>query len=101
MEVIGGGSVVVRGPEDEGPHPASNNEWWQESVTLIWWDLDQYVGGFHRIGHEPNYKDGPHVYLTNSLFTKDHVYRRSEFIPMKDEDKLPNGFSGGNNHCRC
>ncbi|MET0987243.1 MAG: hypothetical protein ABW034_17760 [Steroidobacteraceae bacterium] len=100
MDVIGGGSVVIRGPDDEGPHPASSDEWWQESVTLIWWDLDRYVGGFHRIGHEPNFKQGPHVCLTNSLFTRDHVYRRSEFIPMRPEDTLPNGFAGGNGHCR-
>ncbi len=101
MEVIGGDNVVIRGPEDEGPHPAGKDEWWQESVTLIWWDLDNYVGGFHRIGHEPNQKDGPKVYLTNSLFTKDHVYRRSEFIPMQAGDQFANGFAGGNGHCRC
>lgn len=100
MDVVGGGSVVIRGPQDEGPHEASSHEWWQESVTLIWWDLDRYVGGFHRIGHEPNFKRGPHVCLTNSLFTRDHVYRRSEYIPMQPEDKLPNGFAGGNGHCR-
>ena len=103
MEVIGGGSVVVRSAADEGAHEASSHEWWQESVTLIWWDLDRYVGGFHRIGHEPNFKDGPHVYLTNSLFTQDHVYRRSEFIPRQPEDAFPNGFAGGSvgkGHCR-
>ena len=100
MEIIGGGSVVVRTPADEGPHAASDHEWWQESVTLIWWDLDNYVGGFHRIGHEPNYRHGPRVYLTNSLFTKEHVYRRSEFVPLQPQDRLPNGFAGGGDHCR-
>lgn len=103
MDVIGGGSVVVRSAADEGPHPASKDEWWQESVTLIWWDLDNYVGGFHRIGHEPNRQEGPMVYLTNSLFTKDHVYRRSEFIPMQAGDSFANGFAGGkpgDGHCR-
>lgn len=102
MEVIDGVGVdvVVRGPTDEGPHPASSHEWWQESVTLIWWDLDQYVGGFHRIGHEPNFKGGPHVALANSLFTRDHVYKRSEFVPMHANDRLANGFGGGNGHCR-
>lgn len=100
MDVIGGGEVVVRGPADEGRHAASSHEWWQESVTLIWWDLEQQVGGFHRIGHEPNLKTGPQVYLTNSLFTQSHVYRRSEFIRMQPEDQFPNGFAGGNGHCR-
>jgi hypothetical protein len=99
IDVIGGGQVVPRSHEDEGPHPKSDHEWWQESVTLIWWDLDNHIGGFHRIGHEPNYKAGPHVCLTNSLFTKDEVYRRSEFIPMHKEDQIPNGFGGGNGHC--
>ena len=103
MEVIGGGSVVVRNALDEGSHPASKDEWWQESVTLIWWDLERYVGGFHRIGHEPNTRDGARVYLTNSLFTKDHVYRRSEFIPLQPGDCFANGFAGGKageGHCR-
>ena len=99
MEVIGG-SVVVRGPNDEGPHPASSDPWWQESVTLIWWDLDQYIGGFHRIGHEPNRPEGPQVHLANSLFTRDHVYRRSVYMPMQSGDRLANGFGSDNGQNR-
>ena len=100
MNVIGGENVVLRTAQDEGPHEASSHEWWQESVTLIWWDRARGVGGFHRIGHEPNYRDGPRVYLTNSLFTLNQVYRSSEFLPMGPADQLANGFAGGNGRCR-
>lgn len=99
MDVIGGENMIERGPEDEGPHPQINDEWWQESVTLIWWDQQHGIGGFHRIGHEPNYQKGPYVYLTNSVFFPHKVYRRSEFIPMQPGDEIENGFGGGDGHC--
>ncbi len=40
--------------EDEGPHPASDDVEWQESVYFAWRDAASGVGGNHRIGNEVN-----------------------------------------------
>ena len=100
MQVFGGGNALQRGPEDEGHHPRGNQPNWQESVVLIWWDLDNDVGGFFRIGHEPNDPDGPRIALWSSIFTPDYVFKRTEFLPLRPEDKTENGFGGGDDGCR-
>ncbi len=41
-------------PEDEGPHPASDDPDWQESAYLAWRDAATGLGGNHRIGNEVN-----------------------------------------------
>ena len=72
MEVFGGGAVVVRGPEDEGRHPVEDHPNWQESVVLVWWDLGNQVGGFFRIGHEPNDASGPATSLWSNIWFRHH-----------------------------
>jgi len=99
MEVIGGGKVIEYGPQEETSHPISTNEFWQESVVLFWWDMEQNVGGYHRIGHEPNFRDGPIISLWNNIFTPDYIYKDASTLPLREEDKLPNGFGGGDT-CR-
>jgi len=39
---------------EEGVHPASDDEAWQESVFLAWYDRERGIGGIHRLGIEPN-----------------------------------------------
>lgn len=99
MRITGGGSVIERGPEEEGLHPASDDEFWQESVVFCWWDRNHGVGGFHRIGHEPNWRDGPIISLWNHVFTPHHIYKDASTLPLRDADKLPNGLGGGDT-CR-
>lgn len=99
MDVVGGGTVIEYGPEDEGRHKPQADEFWQESVVLIWWDLHSGVGGFHRIGHEPNYRDGPSISLLNNIFTPDYIYKDTATLPLREADKLANGFGGGDT-CR-
>lgn len=99
MKVEGDGRVVERGPDEEGRHEAGGNEFWQESVVLVWWDLKNRVGGFHRIGHEPNWRDGPIISLFNNIFTPDHIYKDTSTLPLRDSDKLRNGLGGGDT-CR-
>ena len=99
MEVAGGGNVIEYGPKDEIAHKASDNEFWQESVVLFWWDTTNNVGGYHRIGHEPNYRDGPIISLWNNIFTPDYIYKDASTLPLREADKLSNGFGGGDT-CR-
>jgi hypothetical protein len=95
MEVVGGENLIELGPDHEGPHPQGDHEFWQESVVLVWWDLDQNVGGYHRIGHEPNWRDGPHFSLWNNLWSPEWLYKNSVFMPMQDEDRNADGFGAG------
>ena len=94
MEIEGGGRVHVYGPEDEAAHTPGPQPHWQESVVLIWWDARRGVGGYHRIGHEPNH-DGGHAVLWHNLFTPQGVHRRNHVLPLRPEDRLANGFGGG------
>lgn len=99
MQVVGGGTVIELGPETEGPHAPQPDEFWQESVVLFWWDTNSGVGGYHRIGHEPNYRDGPIISLWNNIFTPDYIYKDASTLPLREADTLSNGFGGGDT-CR-
>lgn len=99
MDIIGGGTVIERGPADEGPHPIGTQTLWQESVVLVWWDRAQNIGGFHRIGQEPNRKDGPHVTLWNNLWSPTQVFKRTATIPLRESDRSRNGFTCGDDSC--
>jgi hypothetical protein len=78
--------------EAELPHSAGPDEWWQESVVLMWNDADAGIGGLIRIGHEPNY-DGGITPLWFGVFTSDGIrYRRNVTSPLTEEDRLENGF---------
>ena len=46
---------------DEGLHPAGDDPDWQESAYLAWRDPVSGLGGNHRIGNEPNRRDGQPV----------------------------------------
>ena len=52
---------------DEGLHPANDNPLWQESVLLHWYDQRQGIGGWHRVGHEPNNRGGQAAHLELSV----------------------------------
>ncbi|MCY4426761.1 MAG: hypothetical protein OXC05_06990 [Halieaceae bacterium] len=95
MEIVGGGSVVELGPEHEGPHEKDNHTFWQESVVNIWWDSNNQIGGFHRIGHEPNREEGPKIALSNHLWSPEWIYKDTRDIPMQEKDQFPNGFGAG------
>jgi hypothetical protein len=107
VDIEGGGNVHVYAAQDEVAHRAGPQQHWQESVVLIWWDQQHNIGGFHRIGHEPNH-DGGKVALWHNLFTPQGVFRRNHFLPLRRDDHLTNGFGGGidgyrfeyDSHCR-
>jgi hypothetical protein len=95
MEIVGGGKVHVYEAVDEGPHASGPQELWQESVVLLWWDLKQGIGGFYRIGHETNHATGPMIALWSSTFSPQGHYKKTTYLPLREEDRLPNGFGSG------
>jgi hypothetical protein len=100
MEIVGGGNIIEYGPKEELRHTPDENEFWQESVVVFWWDMEHNVGGYHRIGHEPNYRDGPIISLWNNIFTPEYIYKDASTLPLRETDKLPNGGFGGGDTCR-
>ncbi|OCK77133.1 kinase-like protein [Lepidopterella palustris CBS 459.81] len=92
---IYGDEVNVR----QKPGPQAN---WQNSVVLVWWDDKNAVGGFHRIGHEPNLEGGGMVVLWDYVLSPKGMYKRMHHIPLRDADLLPNGgFGSGDDTCKC
>jgi len=76
----------------ELPHPPEEHELWQESIALVWYDGRAGIGGYLRIGHEPNC-DGGVAALGCGVVTREGIrYRRNGTSPLTDADRLPNGF---------
>ena len=100
MKVLGGGEIHVYDPVDEGPHPAGPQELWQESVVLLWWDLEQSIGGFYRIGHELNHKDGPRIALWSNTISPEGIFKKTAYLPLRTQDKIAGGFGSGDDSLR-
>ena len=80
---------------DEGPHAASDHPQFQESVLLHWYDQRQGIGGWHRVGHEPN-NDGGRAAIWSFLFDRaGWQHRRCGDVPLSAGDRMPNGFGAG------
>lgn len=81
---------------DEGLHPASDHPLWQESVLLHWYDAKQGIGGWHRVGREPNNQGGRGA-LWSYLFSKDGgwQFRHCGEVVLDARDRYNNGFRSG------
>jgi hypothetical protein len=80
---------------DEGPHRATANPHWQESVLLHWYDEAKGIGGWHRIGHEPN-NQGGRAALWSYLFSREGwQYRRCGEVALTQDDCFTSGFGAG------
>ena len=99
MHVGDGGTVIECGPDKEVLQPAEEHEMWQDSVVLCWWDLENHVGGYHRIGHHPFHRDGPQAHLTNNFFASDAVFKRCGFIPLRRADQGAAHYGCGDDTC--
>lgn len=95
MKFFGRENVVVYGEKDEGRQPPLPGGPWNDSTWLQWWDFENHVGGVHRIGHEYNYEGGPFCNAWTNLITPEGVYKHINYVPLREEDKLPNGWGGG------
>ncbi|MBB35318.1 MAG: hypothetical protein CME88_03190 [Hirschia sp.] len=101
MKVIGRDKVVMYDFSDEGRQVPGTGAKWQDSTWLHWWDNENSVGGVHRIGHEYNYEgEAPRIALWSNLVTPEGIYRHVLGNPLREADKLPNGWGGGDDTCR-
>ena len=92
-------NVVEFGEETNIRQPVQDHPHWQDSVVLVWWDPDNEVGGFHRLGHEPNH-DGGFAVLWSSLVTPAGIFKRTHTKSLRDEDVIPGGgYGSGDGTC--
>lgn len=88
-------AIVQFTASDEGSHRPSDHPQWQESVLMHWYDAARGIGGWHRIGHEPNNGEG-RAALWSYLFSRDGwQYRRCGEVVLSQADRFPNGFGAG------
>lgn len=79
-------------PDDvELPHDPGEDPQWQESIVLGWADPSQEIGGFIRIGHQPN------LGLTRSCFGVTsrnglNYSRTAEGLPLREADRSVDTF---------
>lgn len=99
MEFIGRDDVVVYAESDNYRARPDDRPKWQDSTWLQWWDLEQRAGGVHRIGHEYNIDGGPMVANWCNLITPAGIFKRVTYLPLREEDKLPRGWGGGDATC--
>ncbi|MCY4425441.1 MAG: hypothetical protein OXC05_00210 [Halieaceae bacterium] len=87
-------------PRDELRHQAGEETIWQESTLLHWYDRNQGIGGWHRIGHEPNNRGGRAVIWSYLFSQSGWQYRCCTDMPLLTEDEYAHGF-GARERLRC
>jgi hypothetical protein len=80
--------------DDELPKPIGSDPHHQESVVLIYFDEVAGIGGFHRIGHQPNWQGGQGKMISwAGVGTVDgQRFARNLQEPFRQEDRLDKGF---------
>ncbi|KAI1618321.1 hypothetical protein EDD36DRAFT_28618 [Exophiala viscosa] len=101
MRSTGQADLPEYGEEVHHRQPPGEAQNWQDSVVLVWWDEVNSVGGFHRLGHEPNAVGGGKVTCWNYLWAPEGVYKKTGYNALRDQDLLPNGgYGNGDDTCR-
>ena len=100
MKVIGHDELMMYNESHFIRQQPSDEKKWQDSTWMQWWDLENKLGGVHRIGHEYNIEGGPKVALWSNLITPKGIYKRVLYQTLREADKLPNGWGGGDDTCR-
>jgi len=94
MKMLSGGEMHQYPPEDECPHKPGSESQWQESFVLVWWDKNNAVGGYCRVGHEPNHEGGLAV-IWAAVHTPGESWFRNSELPITDADRMENGMGAG------
>ena len=82
--------------QDEVPHEPEEHPLWQESVFLVWADVERGIYGYHRIGQEVHANGSGMVTSWNGVTTREGLrFRKYLFEPMRSEDRTPQGFAAG------
>jgi hypothetical protein len=99
-KATGGQDLLIFGDEANNTQTPTSQQNWQESIVLTWWDDTIKVGGFHRLGHEPNLPMGPKATLWNHLIAPEGVFKATRYIPLRPEDRPASGAMGsGDDTC--
>ncbi|TPX13665.1 uncharacterized protein E0L32_005868 [Thyridium curvatum] len=93
-------ALAVRGDEANIRQPHGSTPNWQNSVVLVWWDEEHRIGGFHRLGHEPNRPNGGEAIIWTNLLTPEGMFKRVQSNPLRKEDTPDDGsFGSGDDTC--
>jgi hypothetical protein len=86
--------IPIFGPEHVGTHETNGDPFFQESNLMVWYDLDQGLGGFWRIGQEAVRGELNSCF---GVFTDDGLRFRSNVTgaPMVEGDRGPMHMSWG------
>lgn len=95
MRMIGAGAAKLHNPQDELPHAPGRDTYWQESVVLHWYDARHDIGGYLRIGHEPNLNGGMTALWCNCMRGDGTVFNHNEKFAMTGADRIARGFAVG------
>lgn len=84
------------GTEQRVSHESSGDqEFFQESAFLYWYDQSRKIGGIWRVGNEPNLKGGGAA-LWSNLLTPDHaLFHRVDRLGYSREQRMPRGLTAG------
>lgn len=80
---------------DEPLHPAQDHPLWQESVLMHWYDREQGIGGWHRVGREPNNQGGRGAIWSYIFDRGGWQYRNNGEVALTPTDQFATGFSAG------
>jgi len=100
MKYFGRENVLEYTDKDEGRQEPLPGGKWQDSTWLQWWDFESGLGGVHRIGHEYNDEGGPFCAGWTNLVSPQGVFKHVTYLPLREEDKLPNGWGSGDGVAR-
>ena len=96
MKFIGRDNVRVYTEKDNYRDTPDGGPMWQDSTWLQWWDLESGCGGVHRIGHEYEFGEGgPFVAGWSNLVTPKGYFKHVTYLPLRESDKLKNGWGSG------
>lgn len=80
------------GPDDRCSHVASDDEFWQESAFLCWYDPVHRIGAVWRVGNEPNLQGGGAA-LWSNLLTPDHsIFHRTDRLRYSPSARSQTGL---------
>ena len=84
--------MLTHPDSDETPHPPDPDQLWQESAAVAWLDGEARIGGYIRIGHEPNWEGGVWALAFGIVTGEGLRYRRNETGPLTPADRLAQGL---------
>lgn len=99
MKIIGPGYIHVFDPVDECPHNPTDEESWQESWVVYFWDPTKQVYMFLRLSQEPNRGTGYATVWLN-IWTPRCIYKHTDqSIRLLPGNRTPESFTADGGIC--